>query len=153
MFWLTALCGCTWALGFGGMWVFKWMVNGMVFGWDALRTVSEQITLRASDNGGDLSRIGVLMDNLNIILAKKSYLLLIGACGLATLVPAIRLRRVKIDLRALCLLLPAAAVAMWYLVMANHSHDHTYYTYRNATVMVFSGFAFVSCLLKRGEDA
>ena len=153
LFWLTAFCGCAWALGFGGMWVFKWIVNGMVFGWDALLTVSEQITLRASDNGGELSRIGVLIKNLNVILAKKSYLLLIGVCGLATLAPSVKARRTKIDLRALCLLLPAAAIAMWYLVMANHSHDHTYYTYRNAAVMVLSGFAFIACLLKRGDRA
>lgn len=155
LFWLTAFCGCAWALGFGGMWVLKWVLNGAVFGWDALLTVSEQISLRASDNGGALSRIGVLMKNLNVILAKKSYLLLIGFCGLATLLPAaralMRKRRVTLDLRALNLLLPAAAVCLWYLVMANHSHDHTYYTYRNMTVAVFAGFAWVSCLLSPKE--
>ena len=151
IFLCTAFCGCAWALGFGGMWALKWMLNGLVFGWDAFFVVFSQIGLRASDNGGELSRIGVMMNNLNVILAKKSYLLLIGACGLATLVPAAKARCVKLDPRALNLLLPAAAVAMWYLVMANHSFDHTYYTYRNASVMVFSGFAFISCLLKRGD--
>ena len=114
-----------------------------------------QMGLRTSSNGGELSRIGVLMDNLNVILAKKSYLLLLGACGLATLLPALRAakRGIRVDLRALCLLLPALAVCLWYLVMANHSFDHTYYTYRNAAVMVFAGFAFLACALKRGNRA
>ena len=153
VFLCTAFCGCAFALGYGGMWALKWALNGLVFGPEALRSVFIQASLRVSSNGGKLSRIGVMMDNLNVILAKKSYLLLIGLCGLATLAPAVKARRVKIDLRAVNLLLPAAAVVLWYLVMANHSFDHTYYTYRNAAVMVFSGFAFISCLLKRGERA
>jgi len=109
------------------------------------------VALRASDNGGELSRISVLLDNLNVILAKKSYLLLMGAAGLATLAPAANAlahkRGLRLDVRALNILLPAAAVCLWYLVMANHSHDHTYFTYRNMTVAVFSGFACLSCLL------
>ena len=99
------------------------------------------------------------MENLNVILAKKSYLLLILFGILSSLLPAgkaLVLRRgLRADWRALNLLLPALAVCLWYLVMANHSYDHTYFTYRNAAVMMFSGFACLSCffLSRRGEDA
>lgn len=157
LFFLTAFCGCAFALGYGGMWALKWIFTGMVFGWHSLWGIFTQIGLRASSNGGELSRIGVLMENLNVILAKKSYLLLIGTSGLFTLLPAAKTllskRRIGLDLRALNLLLPAVAVVLWYLVMANHSWDHTYFTYRNAAVMVFSGFAFIACLPKRGDRA
>ena len=159
LFWLTAFCGCAWALGYGGMWVLKWVINGLVYGWAMFFAVFDQVGLRASSNGGEISRFGVLMENLNVILAKKSYLLLIGFISLATLFPAAKAiakqRRVSIDLRALNLLLPAAAVAFWMLVMANHSYDHTYFTYRGATVMVFALYAFIACALhpKRGERA
>lgn len=159
LFFLTAFCGCAWALGYGGMWALKWVLNGMVFGWDAVLTVVSQIGLRTSSNGGELSRVGVLMENLNVILAKKSYLLLIGLCCLATLAPAAcaikEKRGLHLDLRAFNLLLPAAAVCLWYIVMANHSHDHTYFTFRNTLVMAFSGFAFLACALraKRGGGA
>ncbi len=151
LFVMTALCGCAWALGYGGMWAFKWIINGFVFGWDVLGGIMTQVGLRASDNGGQLSRIGVLMQNLGIILAKKSYLLLIGAGVLAVLAPAakalVRGQGICVDLRALNMLLPALAVCLWYIVMANHSYDHTYFTYRNMTVAVFSGFACMTCLL------
>lgn len=157
LFWTTVCCGFAWALGYGGMWALKWVICGLAFGWDAFFRVFGQIGLRASSNGGDLSRIGVLLSNLNIILAKKSYLLIIGLCTLVTLAPVARAlgekRSLCADLRALNLLLPAAAVCLWYIVMANHSFDHTYFTYRNAAVMVFAGFAFLSCLLKRGDRA
>ena len=110
-----------------------------------------QIGLRASDNGGEISRIAVLLENLGVILKKKSYLLLILLCAAVTLAPAgkaiTRRRGLALNLRALNLLLPAAAVCLWYVVLANHSFDHTYFTYRSVTVAVLSGFACLSCLL------
>ena len=143
------------------MWAFKWMLVDMISEYSTIWGLLTQIFLRTSDSGGgdNLSRIGVAMRNLNVILAKPSYLLLIGLSGLATLfAPAKTLmqkRGLRIDLRALNLLLPAAAVCLWYIVMANHSHDHTYFTFRNTLVMAFSGFAFLACALraKRGDGA
>ena len=58
LFWLTALCGCAWALGYGGMWALKWLLVGLAFGWESLLSVFSQIGLRASSNAGTLSRIG-----------------------------------------------------------------------------------------------
>jgi len=157
LFLLTALCGCAWALGYGGMWVLKWLFNALVFGPDTLRTVLGQVTLRASDNGGEISRFAVLLENLDVITAKKSYLLLIAVCALATLVPAAhalaKKRSLALDLRALNILLPGAAVCLWILVMANHSWDHTYFTYRGITVAVFAFFAFISCVLREKTKA
>ena len=155
LFFTTAFCGCAWALGYGGMWALKWIANGLVFGWHMLWSVFTQIGLRASDNGGSLSRVAVLLENLNVIFAKKSYLLLIGLCGLITLAPTVkslaRRQGAAIDLRALNFLLPTAAVCLWYMVMANHSYDHTYFTYRNAAVAVFSAFALAACALTPKE--
>ena len=152
LFCTTALCGIGWALGYGGMWALKWLINALVFGWQMLGNVFAQIGLRASDNGGTISRVAVLMENLGVILDKKSYLLLLLLCAAVTLVPAgraiVRRQGIRLDLRALSLLLPAAAVCLWYIVMANHAHDHTYFTYRSMTVAVFSAFACLSCLLE-----
>ena len=159
LFGMTALCGVSWALGYGLMWALKWVLTACVFGPDVLGSIFYQIGLRTSDNAGSISRLSVLMQNLNVLLAKKSYLLIIGMTGLAVIArpaKAIVLRNgLRMDWRALNLLLPAAAVCLWYFVMANHSFDHTYFTYRNAAVMVFSGFSFLACMPapKRGERA
>ena len=151
LFAAAVLCGVSWALGYGGMWALKWLLNGLVFGWQMLYGVLTQIGLRASDNGGEISRIAVLFKNLGVILEKKSYLLLLLLCAAVTLAPAgkaiARRQSLALDLRALNLLLPAAAVCLWYVVLANHSFDHTYFTYRSVTVAVLSGFACLSCLL------
>ena len=151
LFCAAALCGVSWALGYGGMWALKWLLNGLVFGWQMLYGIFAQIGLRASDNGGEISRIAVLLENFGVILKKKSYLLLLLLCAAVTLAPAgkaiARRQSLALDLRALNLLLPAAAVCLWYVVLANHSFDHTYFTSRSVTVAVLSGFACLSCLL------
>jgi len=151
LFMTTALCGVSWALGYAGMWVFKWVLVDMISEYNPIWGLITQITLRTSDNGGELSRIGVVMRNLNVILAKSSYLLLIGITGIATLLPAAKAlirRRVRIDARALMLLVVAAVPFVWYMVMANHAYDHTYFTYRNVTMSVIAGFTFLVCFLK-----
>ena len=156
LFVTTVLCGVSWALGYSLMWALKWALNACVFGPGALANVFAQIGLRTSDNAGSISRLAVLAENLNIMLAKKSYLLIIGASVLAALAPAAKAllsgRGLRLDLRALNLLLPAAAVCLWIIVTANHAHDHTYFTYRSLTVAVFAGFSCVSCLLVPKEE-
>lgn len=146
----AALCGLGWALGYGGMWALKWVLSGCVFGWQMLYGIFTQIGLRASNNGGEISRAAVLAENFGVILSKKSYLLLLLLCAGVTLAPVgtavVRGRGLRLNLRALCLLLPAITVCLWYVVLANHSYDHTYFTYRSATVAVLSGFACLGCL-------
>lgn len=151
LFMTTALCGIGWALGYAGMWAFKWVLVDMITDYSTIWGLMTQIFLRTSDNGGDFSRIGVVMRNLNVILAKKSYLLLIGITGVITLIPAAKMlirRDARFDARALMLLVVAMVPFVWYMVMSNHSFDHTYYTYRNVTMTAMAGFTFLSCCLK-----
>jgi len=51
------------------------------------------------------------------------------------------------------LLVVAAVPVVWYMVMANHSFDHTYYTYRNLTMSVVSGLAFLACFTRKNGTA
>ena len=156
LFMLTAFCGIGWALGYTGMWTLKWVLVDMISEYSTFWGLLTQIFLRTSDNGGELSRISVAMRNLNVILAKPSYLLTIGVTGIMTLLPAAKTvirRKACFDLRAVMLLIVAAVPFVWYFVMANHSYDHTYFTYRNVTMSVIAGLAFIaSCLKEKSGD-
>lgn len=158
LFFLTAACGVCWALGYAGMWALKWLLNAAVFGPGMLYGIFTQITHRVSSDshGTDFSRFSVILRNLDVMLSKASYLLLIGVTGLATLAAAaknVRRSRLCFDARALMLLTVAAVPLLWCIVMANHSFDHTYFTYRNLTVSAMAGFAFIACCLKKRGDA
>lgn len=151
LFYLTAFCGVGWALGYAGMWVFKWLLVDMISEYSTIYGLMTQMFLRTSDNGGDLSRLSVVMRNLDVILSKSSYLLVTGAVGLITLVSTVK-NKARFDARALMLLIVAAVPFVWYLVMSNHSFDHTYYTYRNVTMSVVAGFAFLACCMRKSGD-
>lgn len=148
---LTIACCAGWALGYGCMWALKWVIIGAVYGWARFFGIFTQIFLRvSSESGGEqLSRLGVLKMNLDVILAKKSYLLIMAAVGAGMAVCCAHrlLRGGRIDARALALLVPAAVPFVWCIVMANHSYDHTYFTYRNLTMAVFALYALPACVV------
>lgn len=150
----VACCAC-WALGYGGMWALKWVLAGAAFGWERFYGIFTQIFLRvSSESGGEqLSRLGVLKMNLDVILAKKSYLLLMGATGFGVALASVRrlIRGAKLDWRALALLVPAAVPFIWCIVMANHSFDHTYFTYRNMTMAVIALYTLIPCIVREKE--
>ena len=137
------------------MWACKWLLVDMISEYSTIWGLLTQIFLRTSDNGGNFSRMGVIMRNLNIILAKPGYLLLIAVTAVMTLLPAAKAfirREACFDVRALMLLIVAAVPFVWYWVMSNHSYDHTYYTYRNVTMSIIASFAFIACCLKKRKS-
>ncbi len=150
-------CGVAWALGYGLMWGLKWVLTAAVYGPERLTGIFVQAALRVSSasNGETLSRLNVLRMNFAVILDKPAYLLLLlvtaVACAAVSIRRAVCLRRaglrVQPDARMLTLLLLALVPVAWYLVMANHSFDHTYYTYRNGTVSVLACFAALAYLI------
>ncbi len=137
------LCCAAWAAGYGGMWALKWGINALVFSPDLLAGVRDQISLRLSSSSGgeSFSRVSVLMQNLDVVLAKSSYRLILAAAGGVSLLCGVRAARrmgMRVDVRALLLLIPMAVPFVWTLLLANHSFDHTYYTYRNLCCAVFA---------------
>ena len=153
---LLAVCCCAaWGMGYGCMWALKWLLNCLVYGWGHLENIIRQAALRTSAEESR-SRLDALRLNFDVILAKKSYLVLLimgFAASLAPAANALVLRRgVKANLRALALVIPALVPAMWDIVMANHSIDHTYFTFRSAAAMVFAGFALITLLFSPAEE-
>ena len=129
--------------------VLKWLLNCLVYGWGHLENIVRQAVLRTSAEASR-SRFDALRLNLDVILAKKAYLILLLAGFMMTLLPAARAviarRSIALNTRALVLVIPALVPAAWYIVMANHSIDHTYFTYRSAAAMVLAGFALIAML-------
>ena len=144
-------CCAAWAVGYGCMWALKWLINCFVYGFGYLENVFTQAALRTSTTA-KYTRLDVVMRNMDVILGKKAYLILMMLAAAATLALTIR-RGAKLNLRALCLLLPMAVPFMWYIVLANHAYDHTYFTYRTGCAAVFAGYALLAFLIApRGEE-
>jgi len=138
------LCGVCFGIGYAGMWALKWLLTGLCFGMERLFGIFSQAALRVSSesSGQSYSRIEAIVRNLGVLTDKPAYLLIMLAALFASAcVPLARIARawrsstkIRIDLRALLFLLLFLVPPAWYVVMANHSIDHTYFTYRNITV-------------------
>lgn len=150
-------CGLCWGLGYAGMWALKWLLTALCFGAGRLTGVFEQITLRLSSasNGASYARTDALLRNLDVILQKPAYLMIllltaavICAQLLSRLIKARRSgKAIALRPQALLLVLLAAVPVCWCLVMANHSHDHFYFTYRNLTVSFLALFICAAQLI------
>ncbi|MBR1408670.1 MAG: hypothetical protein IJ573_07245 [Clostridia bacterium] len=139
-------CCIGWGLGYAGMWAFKWVLNGLVFGPGYAAGVFSQITLRLSGKSGGVSfsRLEAFRRNAYLLFGKPAYLALLAAAALCSLAFSLRRPR-RVDLRALALLIPGAAALLWMLVTPNHIWDHSYYTYRNLCGFIFSLLACLGC--------
>lgn len=155
-------CGVAWALGYAGMWAFKWLLVAAVYGPDRLAGIFTQAALRvsSSSNGEAFSRLGALQKNLDVLFAKSAYLLLLlfaaAASCAVSLVRALRIRRaggrVRLNGRVLPLALLALVPFAWYIAMANHSFDHAFFTYRNLTAAVLAMLTALGCLTREAAE-
>ncbi len=144
-----------WGAGYGGMWVFKWVLDVLIFGPHMISSILGQAMLRASAPAGEsAARLDVLKINLAVLTDKAAYLFLMGLTGLAEVVYIMRRIMVKrrMDARAFVLLLPACLPIIWMLVMANHGFDHSFFTYRTLCGMIFALYAMPMLLADREEQ-
>ena len=144
---LAAGCCAGWVLGYAGMWALKWALNAFLFGTGYAAGVFSQIALRLSGESGGVvfSRLQALRRNASVLFSKAAYLLLLAAAAVCSLACGLR-RPLRVDARALALLIPGAAALFWMLATPNHIWDHYYYTYRSLCGFLFSALSCLACL-------
>ena len=155
------LCGVCFGAGYAGMWALKWLLTGLCFGMERLFGIFSQAALRVSSesSGQNYSRFEAITRNLSALTDKPAYLLIMMTALAASLcVPVWRaatsLRSgaaIRMDGRAPQFMLLFLVPLAWYVVMANHSIDHTYFTYRNITVTFLALSACLSHIIVPGS--
>jgi hypothetical protein len=127
-----------WIAGFAWMWAGKWLVAGVVIGFDEVRSaVTNQVELRL---GGEQSgATGDPLDNLRRTWhewwSQPLTGLVVLGCIVAVMVVALRRRDLGSTWRrrgALCL--PALIPLLWYSVLRNHTYLHAWFVYRSLAV-------------------
>jgi len=154
LFFELLFCGVAFGAGYAGMWAFKWLLTGLCFGMDRLLGIFSQAALRVSaESGGQThERAAAVMLNLDVLADKPAYLAIEATAFCASAaVPVCRIVRTlrhgapfRVDWRATLYMLLFLVPIAWYVVMANHSIDHTYFTYRNITVSLLAQCAMIS---------
>ena len=144
----------SWAVGYFGMWISKWIIASLLTDQNVISEAIYQISIRfsaTSDMAKDvpISRIKALMENLK---AMGQSPLIVMVCIL-TLYYLIRwfilLLNKRTNTRETAMkFIPYAFIMLipilWLTGLANHSIIHSHFTYRTASVAVFSWLTALS---------
>ena len=143
---ILALCGA-WFLGYGMMWVSKWIMAYLLVGYNPLNEASGSIKLQTVGNGG--KPVWAFWQNLlDIFLNRWSFLTAKGLTrwGIvaALAIPALIASKGRWALnRYSVLLLIGLLTPLWYFVAARHSYTHFFITSRALLVCWFADLCFL----------
>lgn len=132
-----------WAVGYGSMWGAKWILAEYFFAPGAILNALQQISTRTITQADEtFSHISAI--KLNIAQLIGYHPISKGVVLLSTvLAGGIILAFHRVDQSTLKKVVPWVVVAvipyLWYLVAANHSYLHVWYTYRAQLITVFAG--------------
>lgn len=136
--------GIFWAIGYGGMWVSKWILATRILGRDIIADGISQFTLRASDNvsGYQLIKREVVLENYSTFFSSPAKY--IAAVCLVYLIYMIIKSRNYHFKEALIKIAPCWLVGLapviWYIFAANHSSIHSWFTNKACLVSVLALF-------------
>lgn len=148
-----------WLVGYVCMWASKWVIAYVGGEPTMVGGVSSKLLERTGSTGAMAlsDRFSVLFTNLALLAAPKNLdtlniawvpviitLLLFVVWGAFVLVTRTQLARV---VRYTPLLAVAMAPYVWYLVVANHSANHYFFTFRTQFVATFALILFFLCSL------
>ncbi len=137
--------GVIWGIGYVLMWIGKWVIGGIVSGTDifaeAMFTIKERASYEVAEN--TISYLDVLAKNIYVgygsLLCVAAF---VTISVIAALFCKIRFWN-KIIVFLICALLPFG----WYMVAANHSYVHAFFSYRELAITVYALCSYAVMLL------
>lgn len=129
---LVATVCLLWLLGYAGSWMFKWLLATLLTPINVFADAFGQVQHRTVDMY-DFTRIDAIPENFRMLSA--TYLAL--AAILIAVVSAVCFNG-KNWWRALVFAAVAVIPYVWYLVVANHSYLHAWFTYREQAIAMLA---------------
>lgn len=136
-----------WGVGYVGLWAAKWVIADLLYGTNIVRLSVEQILVRMGivRVGIEIKTkslsdyvIGSLMNNLSCLHSIITYFILVPGV-IFTVVYGIKNGfKVFCTKNTLVYWLAILAVYTWYVVCANHSWQHYFFTYRLQLVSIIA---------------
>ncbi len=145
----------SWGVGYVLMWASKWIIVGVLYNPQAIQTALEQILNRTVNKAdADFSHVRTLQLNMmQLIGYHKTNKILDLFAGLSVI--GIWLRYFKWRSNTFASIAPWVLVGIipycWYLIAANHSYLHVWYTYRAQFMSLVSGFIILSLTMDRAR--
>lgn len=129
------ILGIIWCIGYGGMWISKWLISSLLLNENVFATALKQAQFRVSNEG--FSRLDAIGKNLSIYSNMAYFLILITV----VIYYIFRIRKTKIThikkrfLQMLPFIIIALMPICWYFCLSNHSYLHYWFTYRELVIL------------------
>lgn len=131
----------SWGVGYGAMWMGKWILGTLVLKDHVMENALSQILMRSShvQNGEKITIAGTWLRNVEFYF-EKPYLILIGVCIAATMIGFVRSRRriSEVMSDSLPFVVTAMMPFVWYAFAGQHSYEHHWFTFRGLMTSVFA---------------
>lgn len=141
-----------WFVGYAGMWIAKWTLASIILNINALEYVKDQALLRVNGlQGLDSAKkmyVGAITQNWHTLypinsVKRTSSLWLIIAIFVVFFAIIIDWKKIKNNKSSLILLVIAIMPYIRYLVLANHSYRHSFFTFRSQIITIMAVTYFI----------
>lgn len=153
LFWAIITCTFFWGVGYGGMYMSKWILGNVLTDSDvlanALRQLGHRVSNRASDNAANQSTVSLIETYGKNLKVLKETVLLPVLIFLPYILYKLRTLKKNIPIFSDWIAVRwglgfiACYPFFWYAVLCNHSYVHFWFTYRELGITVFA----IGCLL------
>lgn len=132
-----------WAIGYGITWATKWVVATIVLKKNIISNALSKILSRTSSEAGDIhiSKIDAVKKNTDLLF--DGFIIKLFIIVLIIWFILFIVNRRKNIINILPILVISIYPILWYIVLANHSYMHFWFTYRSLGVTVFAILSFM----------
>lgn len=141
-----------WAIGYIGMWSGKWIIGSILLRKNIITDAIDALLNRTSSETADASftHWSVIEKNTGAMFSTPVKLLFLGTLLILLVVLICKTIRDKKNYFANWhYLLIACMPIAWYMVAANHSYMHFWFTYRELSILIFAVLIWESANVKQ----
>ena len=143
-----------WTIGYGGVWITKWLLLDLFYNKDIIQTVLEQFKYRSSNKITQKELLNSIKFALKPISISFVITLVLLIIKLIKYKKSNNLKDVKFNFKEIFVYLSIGLLAvLWILLLKQHFVQHIFFTYRNMTLISISVFLIIYNLFTKKEHS
>ena len=146
-----------WCIGYFGIWVGKWSIGSLVTGRNLFSSAMDAANSRASVTmfSEEITRFFPISEVFNKIFSEPFLLIIF----MLIIIFMVMMARKKIVLKKqrvfanLWMLVIAIIPLLWFMILANHSAWHLFFTYRTMSVLIFAIGCYIMSIIGKNDNS
>lgn len=140
------ICSIMWLVGYGGMWLSKWLLGSLITGNNLILDAYNQAKFRVSRENYTILDVidrNIFESFFDYKVGKTLIIIVV-----VSLIILIFLKIIKIKYINIKIIVPYLLISIypfiWYAVLTNHSYIHFWMTYRNLAISIYALILIIS---------